>query len=528
MTLDQKTRIQLFAVVPIVMAFLLSLGIMVLARELEGRWLVYLLACGFAILALVASGVLYVVGRTFSFRLAALEQGAALARSGAAEPVVLSGEDELAQISRVLGDMTREVRAYLELSRKHTELQAQLADLHRVAESLRRTNMELSDSLERLTRAQEQILRQEHVELLVPMLSGMTHDFNEGLTAILALTEFVREHPEKVAGNQQIQRWFGAIETIAQQARQKLHSLLQWTQPLESRAEPVRLRDVVEKALRATQPKWEQEAQARGARIRVVTDYRDTETLRGVLPDLVRLVSHVIVNAVEAMPQGGTLTLRTADTTDGASLQVQDTGVGMDEKILDRAFRPFFSTKEGAAGLGLTVARGIVQQHGGKIGLSSRPGGGTRVFVDLPANLPLAPPSPEANLPPLRRTLRVLLVEDDKWTMDFIAQNLKAENHDVETARNGIEGLDRYREGRFDVVITDRAMPLMNGDELARTIKRTYPYEPVVMLTGFGEIMKSKGEYPPFVDAVVSKPVTMQELTRAMAEALIKQGHSLT
>jgi CheY-like chemotaxis protein len=296
--------------------------------------------------------------------------------------------------------------------------------------------------------------------------------------------------------------------------------------------EQFQIREVVEKAIRITRPKWGAEAESRGVKIDIQADFKDTRPITGRLRELAKVFTHLIVNAIEAMSKGGKITVRTADTDTGVSAQVVDTGPGMDLKLQERCFRPFFSTKDGSAGVGLSISRGIVQQHGGRMGIVSEPGHGTTVFVELPLQSPAQSQRPEEPSPVaptcLNRRLNILLVEDDAWTMDFLADNLKAEGHTVDTASNGLEGLEKYRQAKYDVVITDRAMPEMNGDELARVIKRIYPYEPVIMLTGFGEIMKGQGKIPPDVDAVVSKPVKMDVLTGAIADALLKTGQSIS
>jgi len=116
------------------------------------------------------------------------------------------------------------------------------------------------------------------------------------------------------------------------------------------------------------------------------------------------------------------------------------------------------------------------------------------------------------------RRLRILVVEDDPLVRLAVTEQLCSEGHTVESAPNGLEGLDRFLSGRFDLVITDRAMPEMGGDQLATTIKQVAANKPIIMLTGFGDLMDAKGEQPAGVDAVVSKPVTLDALTQAIRQ----------
>jgi two-component system, cell cycle sensor histidine kinase and response regulator CckA len=231
------------------------------------------------------------------------------------------------------------------------------------------------------------------------------------------------------------------------------------------------------------------------------------------------MFTHLILNAVEAMPKGGDIRLIADARADAVTVSVTDTGTGMSDSARKRCFLPFFSTKEGAAGIGLSLAQGIVQQHGGKIGIESQVGAGTTVFVELPLagqNLRAAVAETPAAL--AQRPLSMLLVEDDEWTREAIARHLASESHRLEMAANGSTAVEKLRQTVFDVIITDRAMPDISGEEIAREAKRLRPNVFVVLLTGFGSLMREQGEKPACVDIVLGKPVNFAELSRALAE----------
>jgi len=225
---------------------------------------------------------------------------------------------------------------------------------------------------------------------------------------------------------------------------------------------------------------------------------------------------------VDAMPEGGTITMRARVDGDDVLLAVSDTGTGMSEEVRRRCLEPFFSTKDQqGTGLGLSMVHATVQRHRGTIAVDSTPGLGTTFSIRLPIHAhPAATPVEEPTETP--RRLRILVVEDDPLVRMAVTEQLSSQGHTVQSATNGLEGLDTFMSGRFDLVLTDRAMPEMGGDQLATTIKQISPAKPIIMLTGFGDLMTIKGERPPSVDAVVSKPVTLDTLSAAIRQVFAR------
>ena len=211
---------------------------------------------------------------------------------------------------------------------------------------------------------------------------------------------------------------------------------------------------------------------------------------------------------------------------DGATirLEVSDTGTGMSDEVRLHCLEPFFTTKgQHGTGLGLSLVHTTVQRHSGTLTIESEEGRGTTFIVRLPLSDQLAPDTVAADSTASMRLLHILLVDDDPLVRTSVFAPLNSQSHIVETATNGREGLDRFSASRFDLVVTDHAMPEMGGDQLAATIEQLSPDTPVIMLTGFGDLMGAKGEHPPGVDAVVSKPVTLDALTRASAKVMRPQ-----
>jgi CheY-like chemotaxis protein len=193
----------------------------------------------------------------------------------------------------------------------------------------------------------------------------------------------------------------------------------------------------------------------------------------------------------------------------------------MTDEVRQRCLEPFFTTKGAhGTGLGLSMVYGIVQRHQGTIDIKSEVGKGSTFIIRIPRQLA----KPQSVLPaqPLKALehLRVLVVDDEAMVRNIISEYLKIDGHAVEVADGGRDGVEKFHKGQFDLVVVDRAMPDMNGDQVATAIRSVDPNVPVVMLTGFGAMMRDANERPAAVDLIVGKPVTIDGLRAAVAEAI--------
>lgn len=197
----------------------------------------------------------------------------------------------------------------------------------------------------------------------------------------------------------------------------------------------------------------------------------------------------------------------------------------MTDEVRRRLFEPFFTTKGSErSGLGIPITQGIISGYNGTIKYESAPGRGTTVFIRLPmAQTIVTPPAGLTAPASASKPLRILVIDDNEPVRQLITEYLKADGHTVELAADGHEGLGKASEGRFDLVITDSAMPGMSGSELAAAIKTTNQDIPIIMLTGFGDIMKRQNELPAGVDMVLAKPVTRDAFRDAIARLMEKK-----
>jgi CheY-like chemotaxis protein len=196
----------------------------------------------------------------------------------------------------------------------------------------------------------------------------------------------------------------------------------------------------------------------------------------------------------------------------------------MTDEVRRRCLEPFFTTKgERGTGLGLSMVYGIVRRHAGMLDIQSEVGRGTTFVIRLPTQEKTAVAnSGLTTKASISCPLRVLVVDDDPLVRNVEAKYLEAAGHSVMRAASGPEGLEKFRAEKFDVVVLDRAMPGMSGDQLASAVKELSADTPVIMLTGFGDLMDATGEKPPHVDVLLSKPITLVGLQEAVRKIAVE------
>lgn len=389
--------------------------------------------------------------------------------------------------------------------------------LRRQAEKdLLQANQELALALEELKATQQQVIQQERLRALGEMASGIAHDFNNSLTPIVGFADLLLERPEILSDAAEATSFLKLLRTSALDAGSIVRRLREFYRPLETNEElvPVEVNTLVSQVVELTAPKWRQQAQANGCTIEVETHLTPIPPVAGDESALREALTNLIFNAVDAMPQGGSITLASAVENDQAVLRITDTGIGMTEQVRQRCLEPFFSTKgDKGTGLGLAMVYGIIKRHGGLLELQSVLGSGTTFVIRLPFAVIVAKERSAPVISPAKRsTLQVLVVDDEPAIREVISAFLRSDGHNVTTASDGREGLKEFQSKPFDIVVTDRAMPQMNGDQMAGLIKQTRPEIPVVLLTGFGTLIETTKTQPPAVDIVLSKPVTLKTL----------------
>ena len=437
------------------------------------------------------------------------------------EEVRYKNEQVLAEIAAV-----RSEKEALQVKVLSTEEQCRsLYDQVRLTEGLQK-------AYEELRRTQHVVVQQERLRALGQMASGVAHDVNNALSPIVAYSELLLstlpDLPEVSKHYlQTINQAGGDIAQIVARMREFYRR--------RSDAEqltPVNINKVIEEVIELTRPRWRDLSQRQGVSIDVQCELEpEPFLLRSDAGELREALINLVFNAVDAMPQGGTITFVTRSISgpvseaSGASerqlqVEVKDNGIGMDEKTRQHCLEPFFSTKaqRGGTGLGLAMVYGMIQRHDGMIEIDSAPGRGTCVRLIFPVQEP-SPQTVRGASPQVKpkRSLHILCIDDDAQVRQLLDDCLTHFNHRVMVASGGEHGMELFRTAMlknqpYEVVITDWGMPDVNGYEVARTIKAESPKTPIIMMTGWGTMMKEDGETASELDAVVGKPPNMQEL----------------
>lgn len=393
---------------------------------------------------------------------------------------------------------------------------------HESAAALEEAKAELECSLAELRATQQQVVQQERLRALGGMVTGVAHDFNNALSTILGYAELLLQECRKHPAGCDFADYGQTIVTASLDAAEIVNRLREFHRPAEpgETHEPLPLNAIVEQAIVFTRPRWAAESHARGTPIEIATELGAIPPMAGNGAELREMLTNLIFNAVDAMPQGGTITLRTRLVGSRVELLVRDTGIGMTEEVRRRCLEPFFTTKgQRGSGLGLSMVYGIVERHDGTVSVDSFPGHGTSFVFTFPSDSSGAA-APAADLAQIGRALRILVVDDQPVQCEFLSHALQRDWHTVTIAGGGQEALEKFEHEEFDLVITDKAMPGMNGDQLAVAVKSREPETRVILLTGFGALEDDPDAQSEFVDLILAKPATLAELRTGIAKVM--------
>ena len=388
-------------------------------------------------------------------------------------------------------------------------------------EDLRQTNRELEKALAELKATQRQVIQQERLSAIGQMASGIAHDFNNTLMPIVGFADLLLTNEAMLNNKAEARKCLELLLTSAKDAASVVSRLREFYRPLAADEEfpIVDLAKIVKQAVSLTEPKWRHEAQANGVTVTVTTDFKALPIVSGEESALREVLTNLVFNAVDAMPEGGRIEIQTAIVDQKAIIKVSDTGTGMTEAVRQRCLEPFFSTKgERGTGLGLSMVYGIVERHRGRLEIESIVGKGTTFIIELPLaeEMSLTQTAAVVHAKPRSSSLDVLVVDDEPRIREVLCTYMRSDGHRVATAASGREALEKFRRHEFDVVLLDRVMPEMTGEQTARFLKQLNQNIPVIMLTGFGGLAENRGQVPPSVDVVLNKPVTIDALRQTI------------
>jgi PAS domain S-box-containing protein len=352
------------------------------------------------------------------------------------------------------------------------------------------------------------------------LASGVAHDFNNALAAILGRAQLMRRqiHDEAMTRNLDI------IQTAAEDAAATVRRIQTFARQSQAKEfELLEAGSLLRDAVEITRTRWENEARTRGLHYEVELDAQGEMHTRGSASELREVFVNLIVNAVDAMPFGGRLSIGCERKDEHLCLRFSDTGMGMSEEVRERIFEPFYTTKGmQGTGLGLAVSYGIIERHGGQINVESEVGKGTTFEIDLPVAESLGLKAAQSMAQAETPSLSILVIDDESFVRETLGDMLTILSHRVGLVASGREALDALGAEHFDLVFTDLSMPEMDGWEVAREIRRRWPEVLIVLVTGYG-----KGTEPPsgeknLIDGVIGKPFDFSQVTETITQVTTK------
>ncbi|MDO7842508.1 ATP-binding protein [Sphingomonas immobilis] len=404
---------------------------------------------------------------------------------------------------------------------EHAALAADQAELH---DSLQR-------AVDHLRQSQQSAVEQERLRAIGQMASGIAHDINNAISPVAIYTQSLLERNLDLSS--ELRGYLQIVGRVVEDIAATVARLRDFYRPEDAAAdpEPVDLNELVPQVVELTRARWSDMPQQRGLMIKVATSLEtDLPHVMGSAAAFREALTNLIFNAVDAMGEGGTITVRTASLSAGPSrgarvlLEVGDTGPGMDEETRARCLEPFFTTKgERGTGLGLAMVQATAQRHGAVLDIDSALGEGTRVrleFVAAPVVRTTKSPTLSADA---ERPLRLLIVDDDRAVLTSTAFVLELSGHAITPAEGGQAGLDALQAAhsageRFDAVVTDLGMPYVDGNQVATRVKALFPDTAVILLTGWGQRMSAEPDGKTIFDYQLSKPVDLDELRGVLAD----------
>ena len=421
---------------------------------------------------------------------------------------------------------------FLRMLSEHVALAAHQSQLHK----------DLEQAYNDLRQTQATVMQQERLKALGQMASGIAHDVNNALSPIVGFADLILRGEQGLSANGK--KFIKHIRTAGEDIAHIVARLREFYRKREDKEalQVLNLNALTEQVVDMTRPRWRDIPQSNGITIEVGTELaKEVPTFVGIESEIREALTNLVINAVDAMPQGGRITIRTilARHDDAIEqrkypahviVEVSDSGTGMDEETRKRCLEPFFSTKgKRGTGLGLAMVYGVMERHEGGIEIMSELGQGTTFRLIFPVRTGVRAARGEDHGELVPNPMQILCVDDEPLLRELIKEILERDGHQVQVSDGGQSGLDAFRlakeRGRpFDIVITDLGMPYLDGRQLAKILKHESPGTPVVMLTGWGAFMKEDGDAPAQVDGVLSKPPRSKELRETLCRLQANQA----
>jgi signal transduction histidine kinase len=380
-------------------------------------------------------------------------------------------------------------------------------------------------NLSAIKRLEKQLVRSEQLGNLGQLASGITHDFNNLLASILGLSEVLLNKNDNPDEQHLLEMLRQSALDGAQMIRQ-LQSI--GSGKRENRSGPVEIEKLIQEVIELTRSRWSNDGQLQNILTEFELEADPLPPFKGNPTELREVFTNLILNAVDAMPQGGKLGIKIQRHRKEVWISIRDSGSGMTEETRRHLFEPFFTTKapdDHAHGLGLSVSQGIIARHEGSIQVESKLNEGSCFIVKLPLK-PAAPPAAPAKINPPVSPLRVLVVDDDPKLLYILKRILEIDRHEVTISSGGLEAVRLFtsQPDGFDLILTDIQMKDLNGWEIAQAVRVLRPDLPLIVITGGAADLQPEKLQQYAITEVVTKPYSLDDM-QSLLRKLAKPAH---
>jgi len=366
----------------------------------------------------------------------------------------------------------------------------------------------------------EKMIRTEKLAALGTMAGGVAHDFNNLLMAIMGNVQMIQH----CGVDEEVRRRLKNIERAIQDGSNTVRRLQKFTER-EKQPQSVSSVDVAEAikdVVELTRPRWKDEMEKRSLSLELKMNLQPGCFADANPSDFREVLMNLIFNAIEAMPEGGVLTLSNRNAGEWVLVDVADSGVGISKAVVGKIFDPFYTTKGiGNSGLGLTVSWGLMNRIGGDIQVKSQVGKGATFSVKLPRSKVECTPDHFFDLKQDSPTYRVLVVDDDVQVLEIVTDMLRLKGHEVIAESDSRVALRLIQDEEFDLVLTDLGMPVVNGWQIAEQVKAMRPNTPIILLTGWGAQYEEEDLAAHGVNLILSKPLSLESLLASVEQTLL-------
>jgi len=378
---------------------------------------------------------------------------------------------------------------------------------------------------------EDKLLQSEKLKSLGELAGGVAHDFNNCLAAILGRAQLLKMKIELPPGKEErrksvleLKKGLEIIERASQDGAETVRRIQEFARRREDDKyfAAVDMNEIIDDALDFTRLKWKNEAESKGIKIDIQKNFSTLPTTTGSATELREVFINIINNAVDAMPQGGEIKIKTYKEESHICINIADTGAGIPSTLRDRIFDPFYTTKGPQfSGLGMSVSYGIIDRHRGTITVDSIEGKGTIFNIKLSIFEKIIEEEQVESMPDEQQKASILVIEDEEGVRDLLHDILTNAGHEVEIVTDGSQGIEIFKKKEFDLVFTDLGMPVMSGWQVAEKIRSMNKKVPVALITGWNIELKKSDMRKSGVDLIIKKPFEVNQVLKLVQEGMI-------